>query len=363
MSKNKGIAAVLLLLVILSLAACGEKEQSPLLTVETLTEPQQVNYKTVQTRQDDYVKTASGQVSAVYLLWAELSWNKSNARYQEILVKTGQQVKKGDVLAIFDIEGSKAEQEELKLKLSRAQADATTGAEERLAAIQDAQTATEGLTSHELQIAMLKLDKLQAEYEQFVYQSQRETEELKESLKALEQEHAEDTLLAPFDGVIKTVISYHPGDQVPAGQVLITMHATDQLFLEAKDTSGNLRYNMEVTIEAGSKEQRKSFSGRVVAAPNILPAELSQSLTLIELDEDISEEELRISPQYQCNTEELQDILIVDRKAVNTEDKKSYVYVLEEGMVQKRYIVPGFSNMDVVWVLDGLSAGQSLIVD
>ena len=40
-----------------------------------------------------------------------------------------------------------------------------------------------------------------------------------------------------------------------------------------------------------------------------------------------------------------------------------YVYVLEDGIVKKRYVVTGFSNSSQVWILDGLSAGQTLVLD
>ena len=42
--------------------------------------------------------------------------------------------------------------------------------------------------------------------------------------------------------------------------------------------------------------------------------------------------------------QELQDVLLVDWRAVDSENGKSYVYVLEDDMVQKRYVAPGLCS-------------------
>ncbi len=372
MSENKKIwsvcasflkVAALSLTALLCLTACGSGEQSQTLLQEELMTSQQANYKTVQVETGEYIKTVSGKVSFVYPLQTSLYWENSNARYREVLVRRGQEVKEGDVLMIFDIEESTAELEALKLQLQRAREDYGTGNAERLAVINAEIAHTEALEDYELQIANLTIEKLQAEYEQFVYQSELEISQLEEQIKTIESEIENNQLVAPFDGVIDDVISYNPGDQVVQGQALITIYATDKFLLKADGASGYLRYNTKVTIETGDKDNPKSYSGRVVAASNILPASLSQNLTLIELDADITEEELKGTLKYQCNTEEVRDILVADRDAVSKEAGESYVYVLNGDMVQKRYIVTGENHTDMVWILDGLSEGQILIVD
>ena len=56
-------------------------------------------------------------------------------------------------------------------------------------------------------------------------------------------------------------------------------------------------------------------------------------------------------------------MLLVDWRAVDSENGKSYVYVLEDDMVQKRYVAPGLNNREKVWILDGLHEGQTVIAD
>ena len=47
-------------------------------------------------------------------------------------------------------------------------------------------------------VARLRVGKAETEYEQFVYQSEREIARLRESLEEIDQEIADDTLFAPF---------------------------------------------------------------------------------------------------------------------------------------------------------------------
>lgn len=359
------IKAIVPFLLAAGLCACGQQEEA--LRSEDLPAPEQANYETVEVEEGEYIRTAGGSLQLYYPITADLCWEEGNARFREILVSKGQEVKEGDCLATFDIEESRTDREELSLSLTRKTEEARIGREDRLRAIEEAREETEekrkDLTEYELQIEMLKIQRLETEYEQFVYQSEWEIARLKERLEELEEVVADDALYAPFDGMIDSVASYNPGDLVTPDRVVVAMHATDKYYLVADDSSGKLRYNMEVTVEAGRRNEKTMYQGRVVAAPAILPSSVRRGMALIELYEDVSPEDLKGSLQFQYNLEELQDVLLVDWKALDSEQGKSFVYVLEDDMVQKRYVVPGMNNREKAWILDGLSEGQTVIAD
>ena len=67
--------------------------------------------------------------------------------------------------------------------------------------------------------------------------------------------------------------------------------------------------------------------------------------------------------EYQANSQELKNVLLVDKDAVQKEEGKYFVYLLEDGVVHKRYVSLGLENKKSVWILDGLSEGQELILD
>ncbi|MCI9337255.1 MAG: hypothetical protein HFH93_06910 [Lachnospiraceae bacterium] len=361
MSRIKRTASFLAAAVFLTACAGGEQEQN--LYDETLLTPQQANYETAQAAEGEYIRTAGGSVHVYYPVTAELCWEESGARFREYLVKKGQEVKKGDALAVFDIEVSMADREELSLQLARTKERMEDGIEERLSAMEEAGEKLQGLENFELRIAQLRIEKAQAEYEQFVYQSEQEIARLSERLEELDERSANDTLFAPFDGVIDSIAICSEGDPMSKDTVMITMHAADKFYLAADDAAGSLRYNAEVTVEAGRRNDPKTYHGKVVAAPSVLPASAPQGMTLIELYEDVTEKELSGSPKYEFRLEELQNVLLVDWKALSIENGKNFVYVLEDDTVRKRYVTPGLTNRQEAWILDGLKEGQTVIAD
>ncbi len=363
MSRIRAFGPALLLLAAAALGGCGDSAQEEPAYDKDLLAPEQANYETVQAGNGEYIRTAGGSMRLYYPVTAELRWEEGSARFREILVRKGQEVKAGDSLAVFDIDVSRADREALALSLARAIEDAELGKQERLTAMEEAGEKLQELAGHELNIARLRMEKAQAEYEQFVYQSEREIARLRESLEEIDQEIADDTLFAPFDGVIDTVASYNPGDPATKDIVVVSMHSTDRFYLVAEDASGRLRYNAEVTVEAGRRNDRKTYEGRVVAAPSILPSSVPRGMALVELYGDVPVEKLEGNLQYQFNVEELQDVLLVDWGALDSEKGKNFVYVLEDDMVQKRYVVPGMNNREKVWILDGLHEGQTVIAD
>jgi hypothetical protein len=120
---------------------------------------------------------------------------------------------------------------------------------------------------------------------------------------------------------------------------------------------------MDVTITASYKKEKKVFEGTVVSDPKVLPDDVSQKYTVIQLKEPVSVIDLQGEVSYKCDTEVLQEVLLIDRDAVTKEDNKDFVYILEDGSVKKRFIVTGPFNMDEIVVFDGLDEGQTLVID
>lgn len=369
MSKIKYIVMILMLTVAMSLSGCGSEEKAEVLLntdqlQKELQNAQNPNYKTVTVRKGEYVRARNGSAALAYMVREDLVWEKNNARFQEILVTRGQEVKQGEVLAVFEIEESKTHMKELQMQLDKAKKSFEEEKADRLEAIKEAQEYAEIYYRYqELDAANLKIEMQKADYEQYVLRTEQQITSLEESIKNLKDEVSENTLKAPFDGVISAVTVYHPGDQVEPGAVLISMYSTDKILIVTEDKVNQLRYNMDVKIHISYKKEKKELEGIVVATPDILPDGVSQRATMIQLKEDIAPEDLQGNITYVCDSEVLQDVLLVDRDAVSKEDNKNFVYILEDGSVQKRFIVTGPNNNDEVVVYDGLVEGQVLVID
>lgn len=367
MSGSKKICkALLCLAAACCLTACAAKEQP----AEELLQPQlqmkiseNKSYETVTVESGDHVKQAQGSTSVMYLLQTPLSWDRDETYFVKSLVKRGDQVREGQVLMEFEVRGSKTHLQSLKLQAQRLYEDSEANKRTRLQALEEKKQQTVGLEAEALRVAELELEILQADYDAYVYQTNLQLSDLWKQIGEIEADLEDDVLVAPFDGVVQHVERMDEGDLVIPGQALVYVCSTDRLLLSAKDSTGNLRYNMPVTIETGVANKPVYLTGRVVAAPNVVPNGLSQPLTLIELDDAVTEKDLNGSLKYRCTTEELINILAVDGDLVQKENDSCYVYVLEGDTVQKRYLTVGTKNSDAIWILDGLTEGQTVVVN
>lgn len=361
-------AAALCMVFALFAAGCSQKQETSGDFKEGFLTPEKTNYKTVKVQMSGYERVRTGTANAIFPLQFELRWEEDGTYYQEAAVTVGQAVKEGDPLVYFRREEDRIALETLKLQLRRKQESCAAEDARRLAAIAAAQEnrntlQEQGATAYELETARLNGEKLQVEYEQFLYTSGKELARLEEQLTEMEQAAQRNVLLAPHDGVIDSVAKLQTGDKVARGQVLITMHATDKVLLKAERSSENLRYNTDVIIRIGNIDSPSIYTGKVIVAPNILPTGVSQDMTLIEVDQEIAEKDLKKVIKYEGTVEALSNVLVVDQRAVQREAGKFYVRILDGDTVQKRYVAAVKVNTEKVWILDGLSEGQLLIVD
>jgi multidrug resistance efflux pump len=169
-----------------------------------------------------------------YPVSANLTWDTANAKLQEMKVKKNQQVIKGDVLAVFEIATSEAQQTELQLQLQRKNEEFAKGKTTRLTAIQTAKTNLAEQSSLQRKIAELELAKLEIAYEQYVYQTEREIATLQERVDRFLKTQTDTVLLAPFDGVVESVASVREGEKVKVGQVILSMYSEEEVYLRVK---------------------------------------------------------------------------------------------------------------------------------
>jgi len=355
--------AVVFAVVMICLSGCGQAQDLPMLLDEELMISEKVNYKTVQVQETDYQKEAEGKAAVLYMEHQNIYKEDGAAYFTECLVKIGQEVKQGDVLMRFEPETDQLQLESLRIQLLRTEESFEKENTEKYAQLHAAKVKAQELKDHELVIAEWKIEKQQAAYDLFLYEADKNIRKLKEQIQELEAQAVSDTVTAPFDGVVEEIVKINAGDLVNEGQWLIRLYSTDRVLLQALSAGNKLRYNMDVVVEKGKNNAMKSYSGKVIVSPEILPYSLSQELTLIELSESTEEIESKAHLEIRGVSEAIHNILMVPRNAVQREDREEFVHILSDNMIQKRYIKTAMTTPDGVWVLDGLEEGQTLIVD
>ena len=347
------------------LTSCGKQDSSSDLLESALEAPKQGNYKTQTVQRGDFSFLNSWSAELYFPKKEALSAESDNSRLRQLLVKQGDEVKAGQLLAVVSADGSQADLEDKRFQIENAKEDMNKEKQNRLSQIHNEEAALAGLSGTDAQIKQLQIQSLQEAYHQYVYETEHNIALQEEELREAEKTMSQTEITAPFDGRVESVASFEVGDKIGKGDVLMTLYDESMFYLQVEDKEHKLYYNMDVTVEAGRRDETNTYTGKVVSAANSVSYKINDNIAYIALDGSVKAKDLQgMTLAVAAVTSDLQDVLLVDKKAVYSEDKKTYVYVLEGDSLRKRYVTIGErGNADVVWVTDGLEEGQIVVLD
>lgn len=354
------VALALIVPLLPVLAAAGEGA----VTSGAPLAPQEANYNTYEVSTGSYVKTASAGAYEFFPNGANIKYRGVNAKFVEYKVVRGDEVEKGDVLAVLSIYSSPVELERAQLNLTRAEEGYEQGKRNRLEAIRLAQDGVSLMSSdYDRQMERLRIERLEIEYQAYCLDQERNIKLMRDAVEGHLENRSNTELIAPFSGIIESTTYKRVDDMVFSGEELITLYSPEGMLLSVENGNGAFRYNARVTVETGIAKQRVTLTGRVVASDSMIAEGQRKGYALIELDEyDDSSVSLR-NMVATVDTYRLDGVVIVPRKAVTMESGKYYVTKLSDGAAKKRYVEFGYSNVNDVWVASGLNPGDLVIID
>lgn len=342
------LSALLLLLPSLSLA-----EEESLYTGAA------VEYETDTAEYGLAEVTMLGNAELTYPREADIRYEGEVYSYFErfAVIKDGA-VKKGDVIAVVRGTVSKADSERARLQLLRAEEEyeRTVGQNEQ--ALRDMTLQLQSANSEvEKEKARLSIEKQKLNSELYIVTAERSIKALKENYETLSSQGALIEIVSPADGIVKNTRDYSYGDTVYSGAVLATLYVTTDLLIRVSSRWGTPSYGTKVTVNLGSGANAKTLTGTVVAADNMLSSMDKTGKTYVRLDSDEKAEYGQsITVYYPLFS--MNNVLLVNAKAVYSDGNKAYVYVLKDGTRQKKYVTVAFRNSVDAWILDGLTAGD-----
>ncbi|MBQ7916941.1 MAG: hypothetical protein IJ315_09205 [Firmicutes bacterium] len=358
MFRNKKIVLLLLVLCLL-VCACtkeGKEESENSFVIST---PEEKKYTTSEVTRGTFCVEFETTLPRVYES-ESIVWKGTEARVVEVMKAAGESVKKGEVLLKVDAGYSDAERTQLQLRLESELEDFLDGKGERLEEIRDARAALIGLEKEDLEIAQLQLENMELAYEQYVYQTERTIQVLRDQLNAIEEKRAQQVIKASIDGIIEEIY-YSVDDTVRYGDVLAQIYSTERFFL-SEEGIGFGRYGMKMNIaEGGTWENIGTYTGEVICADNILSPFLKSGKSYIKIDQNVDGSEFEYATMASLIYRIVEDAIIIDSSYIVSEDgEKDYVYVLENGEYRKQYVQIGGRDRNNIniWIVEGLSEGQ-----
>jgi len=357
-------AALLTLAFVVFLAGCrsGETERQggSVLSSEQLV-TKETTYKTKTVKYEELTRTSELDADPSFVFSKTVSSGNREYVLKELRAARGQQVKKGDVLAVLQGTGSEADVEELRLQIEYYRASGEETAE-KLAALAEEAERESADNIYDEEIRQLRAKKAWAAYKAHTLSVERN---LKSMMKRLEEAEAglePAYVYSPIDGQVKTVASgYKPGDVIKANTVLYAINYTGAVLYYASSTSGAFVYNREVTLRVGRGQKQATVGGKVVSSPEVMPEDMIAGGVFVE----VRPEDLPYGPGHAELSVEyvmMKDALLVDKSAVETDEGLSYVLLLDGGAVKKRYIVRGPGTGTLLSVVQGLKEGDRVIL-
>ncbi len=369
---NKILCLSIALLFSILFTSCSSSQTE---LSEELYTPTEHNYKTTILEKGDFTSSISSAADIVFAYDRILYYDKT-AYFIEFLVEEEDLVKKGDALASFYTDTSTVPLEEKKLELNRTQNEISTLTESynENKNISNQILANLEKDSFDYKLEELSLQKAKVEYDKAYFSAQERIKSLNEEISELTEELSTGYLLAPFDGLVLGLSNtVREDDLVTNNSELIRLVSIDKVLLTAS-TDSEFRYGNEVIASTKVLGEDLSFTGHVISSPLILSQELSENETYIGIDftdpnnyisQDIQEMIWGFNSRItlETETEFLSDVLLLDKSAVEKENGKNVVNILEDDIVKKRYITSSFDNSDYYIVSDGLYEGQIVLTE
>lgn len=320
-------------LMAFSLSACGLFPQEEDVLAPPLVAPAEVTYTTISVSRDTITQSVKGTGNMVATRQHDVYFEKRSGYLEEINVKMGDTVKKGDVLAKLDTGTLEYDIRRQELIVQRAE-----NYYKNLSAAED--YFTRESAKIDLELAQL-------------------------SLESMKEELAKSVLYAPIDGRVTYLSSEKVGEYVQANRTFVRV--ADPNSLQLQYTGENVN-----SFVLGSRViltfQKYTMTGEVVMTAANAPQDLLDSyrsvarMNVLDVPEDIT---LRIGDRISIELviDQREDVLTVPRNAVQKHPTGYFVQVLDNGVKTERMIEIGLQDSTSYEVISGLEEGDMIILD
>ena len=345
--------------------------------------PRNVSYTTEQAFIGSLVRTASHDARLDFPNTVSVFVPKDGISVN-MVIKGGDWVEKGDPIATFSVVSNELEIDEATLALelavsvhNRDIANLEDALNNALAAERDALEAYDAaqagatplpapLRPYELSVA--------AAYENLEfakYSGERNLGFMRARLAELIERDADFTIYAPISGFVFDIVYFTEGRSVPRNQFVCRVSDPSVFQLIIKDSGlSQLRFGAAVDIETTRRDD-PVFPGHVIGNSMLLGKHDIENTAIVAFDDPQAILELSggsatrlasIRYRVAVTQSDIKNVLLAPRRAINNEASYRYVNILEDGLSKKRYVLVGLSNVEYVQILDGIKAGDELIL-
>lgn len=323
-------------LVVLSGCSLLPMQEEPL--APPLVKPVKQNYTTVEAKKGTIISSVKGlgtfePVNVVYHQFKE-----DGGKLKEVLVKSGDIVKKGDPLIQLEVDGLDIEIKYKLLDLEKAKVGLETAKLDRNEA--------------QMKLKLLELDIAQLQYER--------------TLNKLQSRQ----LKAGMDGQVIFVADVEPPNYVEPYQVLVSVADITQLRVAYESGAMDLQLSsVMVGMEAEVTWEEEKIHAVVTQTPSTAPItqdqqlrERNAKLLYLELDKVPDKVEIGNFADIMIVTKKKDNVLILPARALRSFLGRNYVQILDGERISELDVEVGIKTVTEVEIMNGLEEGQQIIL-
>jgi multidrug efflux pump subunit AcrA (membrane-fusion protein) len=330
------VQIVCLSLVVLSGCSLLPKLEEPL--APPLVKPVKQNYTTVEAKKGTIISSVKGlgvfePVNVIYHQFKE-----EGGKVKEVLVKSGDIVKKGDPLVQLEVEGLDIEIKYKLLDVEKAKVGLETAKQDRNEA--------------QMKLKLLELDIAQVQYER--------------TLNKLQGRQ----LKAGMDGQVIFVADVKPPDYIEPYRVLVSVADITQLRLAYESGGTDLQLSsVMVGMEAEVTWEAEKIKAAVTQTPSSAPVTQDQQLReryskllFLELAKVPDKVEIGDFADIMIVTKKKEDVLLLPARALRSFLGRNYVQILDGERISELDVEVGIKTVTEVEIMNGLEEGQQIIL-
>lgn len=316
------------------------------------------------------------------------------ATFGEYLVQLMDYVEPGTAIATVHVEVDKLVLDETRLRLQRLQERYQS---EELQVQKDLQKILDrkAITYNDFHKNILDIRYRQRqkdwEYTKFDYENQ--IEETKKELDELTKVGEIYEIKADRAGFVNIESRYAAGQELWDGAYICHILDNQHIYAEGQRQADQFCYGMELALDTregmakakvvsggsralyGNLESARAvttsrsmsalevmYEEWLAATSGALPTTGPRAIFLLEFEEDVSEKKGFNNMMLQGNLKTIENVIVIPKEAVTEQNEQYYVTILkEDGSLLKTEFIPGGSNGDEFWVLDGLTEGMQIV--
>ena len=172
----------------------------------------------------------------------------------------------------------------------------------------------------------------------------------------------QDGVKAEFDGVI-TACNVEAGTQSVAGSVMITLASLEDVRVTFSISKSGLK-EVELGQKAIVEILDKEYNATVTRINSIATAGSNGSTSItveVSLDKPDTDIYLGLDAKVKLTTASKTDVVMLPVESVSADKEGEFVYLVVDGIVEKRYITLGISSDEYVEIVDGLEETDQVI--